>query len=119
MAELNLSNHSRERMHERVGLKKGSIKRMALKAYENGIKHSETTGQLNKYLTKLYFNSHDQGKCANNIRVYNHYVYIFIGRSLITVLPLPNRLVKIEESIKQRKKEERITNERKNSEKCS
>ena len=54
-------------MRERVGLTKKNTDKFAEKALTLGIKHSETSGKLNKYITKLYFNN----KNANNIRIYN------------------------------------------------
>jgi len=86
-----LSNHGKERLHERVGLSKKSVEKNALLALENGLTHSDTTGRLNKYITKLYL----QGRNANNIRVYNHYVYLFAGNTLITVMHLPQNLCEI------------------------
>lgn len=54
-------------------------------ALEKGITHGDTKGSFNRYLTSLYFFN----KTANNIRVYDYFVYIFADQTLITVLPLP------------------------------
>ena len=72
---------------ERLGLKKRTSKVNAKKALNRGIRHCETEGDLNRYITALYFNN----KTANNIRIYHNNVYIFHDKTLITVYPLPER----------------------------
>ena len=84
-----VSDHARKRMRERNGLNKKSIDRIADKAYKYGLKHGETTGRLNKWITKLYFVNRD----ANSIRIYGDKVYIFSNDFLITVFKVPNNLL--------------------------
>ena len=50
--------------------------------------YADTTGQLRRYLDKLYF--HD--RTANNIRIHGEQVFIFAGEKLITVHPVPREL---------------------------
>ena len=95
-----VTKHGATRMRERVGLTKKNTDKFAEKALNLGIKHSETSGKLNKYITSLYFNN----KNANNIRVYNRNVYIFSNDKLITVLNLPKDFWKMEDKIKERKR---------------
>lgn len=68
-----LTDHAVQRTKERVGLPKRSAEKNAQKALENGIRHCETKGSLNRYITALYW----KHKTANNIRVYCNNVYIF------------------------------------------
>ena len=63
---------------------------MAEKAYLNGIQHGETKGNLNKWVTSLYF----VNRRANNIRLYGDKAFIFADNVLITVLQVPSNLVK-------------------------
>ena len=83
-----VSNHAADRLKERCGLKKKSIQRMAEKVYICGIRHSETKGNLNKWISGLY----SYNKNANNIRLYGDKAYIFAGQVLITVIQIPSDL---------------------------
>ena len=86
---MNVTRHATKRTKDRVGLSKKIAGKNAEKAFNYGLKHSETKGNLNKYITKLYFSKNNN---ANNIRVYHEYVYIFNDETLITILELPNNL---------------------------
>lgn len=46
--KVEITHHAEQRMRERLGLNKKSIERIAQKALDEGIKHSETKGNLNK-----------------------------------------------------------------------
>lgn len=85
-----VTKHAEKRLRERMGLGKRAIQRAAETAFDKGIKHAETTGNLNKWVTSLYFNN----KTANNIRLYNDKAWIFAGKNLITVLQIPASLKK-------------------------
>ena len=87
---MRISNHGKMRMKQRCGLNKKSCERIAKKAFEEGIRHSETTGRLNKWISSLYFKS----KKANNIRLYGDKAYIFSDEVLVTVIQIPNNLKK-------------------------
>ena len=50
-----LTDHAVQRTKERVGLPKRSAEKNAQKALENGIRHCETKGSLNRYITALYW----------------------------------------------------------------
>lgn len=94
-----VTNHALKRLSERLGLSKMSAMRIAERAFEEGIKHSETRGNLNKWVTSLYF----VNKRANNIRLYGDKAFIFIDNSLITILQIPHNLMKEVNKIKARK----------------
>lgn len=87
---IEISKHAFKRLSERSGLSKKAAQRMAEKAFTQGITHSETKGNLNKYVTKLYFNNTN----ANNIRLYGDKAFIFAGNTLVTVLQIPSSLTK-------------------------
>lgn len=87
---MRISNHGKMRMKQRCGLDKKSCERIAKKAFEEGIRHSETTSRLNKWISSLYF----KNKNANNIRLYGDKAYIFCGEVLVTVIQIPNNLRK-------------------------
>lgn len=87
---MKISNHGKMRMKQRCGLNKKSCERMAEKTFKEGIRHNETTGRLNKWISSLYF----KNKNANNIRLYGDKAYIFCGDVLVTVIQIPNDLKK-------------------------
>jgi hypothetical protein len=83
---MKISKHAEERANERLGLPIKPFEKLANKALSNGIKHSDTVGRLNKYITSLFF----YNKSANNTRIYGEFIYLFNNETLITVLNLPN-----------------------------
>lgn len=91
-----VTNHALRRLSERSGLSKIAGMRMAEKAFEEGVQHKETKGNLNKWVTSLYF----VNKKANNIRLYGDKAFIFSDNILITVLQIPSKLVKEVKRIK-------------------
>ena len=86
--KIEVSRHAYERLHERCGLSRKAATRMAEKAFYTGMTHSDTRGQINRWITSLYFNN----KNANNIRLYGNFAYIFCNKILVTVLEIPNNL---------------------------
>lgn len=90
-----VTDHAKQRTKDRLGVSKKIANKVASKALEHGITHASAKGNLKSYLDKLYL-SH---KTANNIRVYNRKIYIFDGHILITVLNLPNNLIKIADKL--------------------
>lgn len=92
------TRHSIERTKSRVGISKKIADKNAIKAYENGITHSETKGALRRYVDKLFF-AHK----ANNIRIYHRYVYIFFDSKLVTVFILPSRFNDVADKLQRQK----------------
>lgn len=86
--KIEVSRHAYERLHERCGLSRKAATRMPEKVFYIGMKHSDTKGQINRWITSLYFNN----KNANNIRLYGNFAYIFCNKILVTVLEIPNNL---------------------------
>lgn len=88
---LHVTEHAKKRLKERNGLNKKSIDRMAEKALNEGIRHSQTKGNLNKWISKQFFYNHK----ASNIRLYGDKAYLFTkDDKLITVLQIPASLMK-------------------------
>ena len=87
---MRVTEHAKDRIKERCGFNSKASKRMANKAFEEGISHSQTKGRLNKWITSLYFKTQK----ANNIRLYGDKAYIFYGKVLITVIQIPADLMK-------------------------
>lgn len=90
-----VTNHAKQRTKDRLGLSKKIADKVATKALEKGITHGLAKGSLKNYLDKLYL-AH---RTANNLRVYNRKVYLFDDTVLITVINLPNNLIKTADKI--------------------
>lgn len=86
-----VTNHAKQRIHERMGVNRRGSERIAGIALEKGLKASETKGRLKKYTDAVCL-SHCVG---NNLRIYAEKVFIFHDNALITVLSLPNELKKL------------------------
>lgn len=96
---IEISKHAEERLKERCGLNKKACKRIAQKAFDEGITHSQTKGRLNKWITSLYF----KNKRADNIRIYGDKAYIFCNVVLVTVIQVPVSLMKdLKQMVKKR-----------------
>jgi len=85
---VSVTNHATERFKERLGLPKRACLKQATKAFFSGFKHCDAKGRAKKYIDGVFL----KYRKANNIRVHNGAVYIFIGRTLITVMALPKNL---------------------------
>lgn len=95
--KVEITRHAEQRMRERLGLNKKSIERIAQRAFDEGIRHSETKGRLNKWITSVYF----KNESANNIRLYGNTLFIFDGNKLVTVYYIPRNLSKnLEDMVK-------------------
>lgn len=83
-----ITNHAYDRAKERLSLSSSALERFASKAFKEGIKHSDTKGKLNKYITKIW----GATKEVNNIRIYGENVFLFVDNKLITLYQIPNEL---------------------------
>lgn len=97
---MHVTKHGEDRMRQRLSTNKKNVSKEAAKALERGIRTSETTGNLRRYLDKLFYkNTH-----CTNIRVYNRNVFLFdTFGNLVTVFALPSSLQSAEDKIKKRR----------------
>lgn len=82
---MHITRHATARARERLGIPSSAVERNAAKALNKGISPADTKGSLRRYMDWLYF----RYGTANNIRILTHYVYLFRGELLITIIPLP------------------------------
>lgn len=89
-----ITRHAQERAKERLGLNKKAIERTAKKAYENGIRHGQTNGNLYKYISGICRKSMIKG---SEIILYGDVVYCFKKDNdivkLCTVYLIPHNLL--------------------------
>lgn len=96
MMDVEVTEHAKKRIKERMGLSKDSTYKIAQKALQKGITHIETKGSLHRYLDMLFL----QYRNANNLRIYAEKVFIFNNDRLITVFDLPNHYKKYANELK-------------------
>lgn len=80
-----VTKHAIKRVKERTGLKKKLAEKLLIKALDKGLKQEEVKGRLRKYVDWLYF----QHENADNIRIYNDFVFICNKYAFITIFPIP------------------------------
>lgn len=97
--ELSVSRHSTKRCKERLGISKKDTHKQAEKALKDGVRNTDTTGSLKRYMGYLY-ESHNRE--ANNIILYNRDVYVFKDTRLITIFHLPNQYFAIYDKVQKR-----------------
>lgn len=105
MAEVVVTNHGRQRVKDRLGLSKKIAEKNAEKALQFGVTHAETGGKLHRHLDGIFLLNY----APNNMRVYNHSIYLFHGRTLITILPLPNRFHTYADKLQKKKAGQQTT----------
>lgn len=97
--EVKVTYHGERRMRERLGIPRSAVKKTTEKALKYGVTVGETYGPFRNYLEHLYLTY----GTANNIRAYNHHVYVFAENVLITILNIPTKYVDAAESSQRRK----------------
>ena len=86
--EITVSKHAYKRMKERCGWNKSAALRMAHRAYEKGIKYSDVTGRLRRYIDSEHYRT----EANADIRLYGYFVFVYCGNHLITVYGVPPHL---------------------------
>jgi hypothetical protein len=85
---LHVTGHAFQRAHERLGLNRKATERIACRAFDAGLRHEDTFGDLRQYLGVV---ASTRGT-ADNLRVHGEAVWVFCGHTLVTVLQLPRDL---------------------------
>lgn len=89
-AVVHVTKHAYRRAKERLKWKTKVLDKMAAKAFSEGIKHKDTKGALQRYVTKLWF----KNRQINNAKIYGENIYLFSDNVLVTIYQLPNDLRK-------------------------
>ena len=89
---MSLNDHSRGRMKQRVGIKKGyKAEEKANRAFRDGIPREKMTGSLRRWVDRKYFRHNLSHTCL----VYEGKLYVFDrNRLLKTVIPVPQRFLR-------------------------
>lgn len=85
-----LTRHSIARLEQRCGVSKKNASKVAKRAFRTGITHAETHGNLHRFLDSLYLSQ----KKGTNMRIYGNAVFVFKEDVLITVINIPENLMK-------------------------
>lgn len=94
MLDYNNTIHAKNRYSERTDVSKNSTKHNTKYAYKNGTPISKFTGDFYNY---LFFKQRHNSRVS--VKVYNNNVYIFdnINKKLITVYPVPEKFLPVEQ----------------------
>lgn len=95
-----LTKHGRERIEERYSLRKGSAERLVKKAWDCGIRESDTSGALREYMQALA-QLHKEGTL---VRIWAQKIFIFRTHVLITTFPLPKNFHPMLKKFSERRK---------------
>lgn len=92
--ELVISKHAYTRMKERNGWSRKAAERMVQRVYKEGLRPEQVKGYLKGWIKKKY------GYCneGDEYVIYGEMLYIFNGRTMLTVMPTPNRSYLIREA---------------------
>ena len=90
------SKHAQQRSKERNGWNVKATERMIPRILEKGIRHSQTKGNLHKWMSGLYERYKVKG---TDIRIYGDKAYVFRNECLVTVLQVPNNILKHKDSL--------------------
>jgi hypothetical protein len=99
LLEVAVTNHAKDRTKERLGLSKKCAEKNAQKAFEYGVKHSEVTGSLRRYLDSVYLRHRN----SNNTRIYNRKLYLYNENILVTIMNLPNKYSELADKLQRKK----------------
>jgi hypothetical protein len=89
------TRHARHRVHQRLGLPKRAVARLADRALVEGLAPEQASGDLRRYLVgKLASHRETQGSTARNaaVRAFKGACFIFSGETLVTCWALPRFL---------------------------
>lgn len=89
MIEL-VTKHAQKRLKQREGIGRSAAERKAQMALEKGYTHTQTKGKLKKWMDGKFLSY----GTVNNMRVYGDKLYCFHDDVLITVLQIPQVIVK-------------------------
>ena len=84
------TNHAFSRAKERLGLNKSGLNNLMHKAEREGRDRSMVRGGLRNYMNDLWA----KNQTADNIKVYGENIFVFDGRVLITLYPVPKKFRK-------------------------
>lgn len=82
-----ITQHARLRAEKRLGLTKLAVNRIAQKAFDDGIPHTETRGSFRRYLEDRLVERN--GRSIDAVMIYGDHIYLFAGLSLITIYFTP------------------------------
>lgn len=94
-----LTKHSISRLEQRCGVSKKNASTVARRAFRTGITHTETHGNLHRFLDSIYLSQ----KKGTNMRIYGNAVFVFKEDILITVINIPDNLMNDVKEIKKKR----------------
>lgn len=89
-----VTRHAKNRLKKRAGIKPSRQKKMAQRAYDEGFQNKHYKGRMKKYLDG-YYSTYPREYARGSVhKVFMNLVWVFRGKTLVTVIRLPQWLWK-------------------------
>lgn len=92
-----VSKHAAKRIHERCGIGKKAGKKLAERAFRDGLRIEDTTGIIRSYMAHVFYNTEE----SPEICLLDNYIFVFKkqeeGYVLVTVMLLPQKYTKYQD----------------------
>jgi hypothetical protein len=98
---IRLTTHACERARQRYRWNSETLNRMALRAFEQGLKRNNTKGHLKVYLDESW----ERHQRVSHFRLYGEIIFVFCHDSLVTLWPLPSQLRSLAKAIRTKQHE--------------
>lgn len=98
---IRLTIHACERARQRYRWNSQTLSRMAIKAFETGLKRKNTKGYLKIYLDKSW----EKYSKNPNFRLHGEIIFVFCNNKLVTLWPLPAKLRPLAKVFRQKHQE--------------
>lgn len=91
---INITRHAKNRLKKRGGLRPSAQQKVADLANGQGLQSRHFSGAMRRYLDGYYLKYPREFVRGSRVRVFRNLVWVFRGRTLITVIQLPSRFTK-------------------------
>jgi hypothetical protein len=98
---IRLTTHACERARQRYRWNSETLNRMALKAFEQGLKRKNTKGYLKVYLDERW----EKYQRISHFRLYGEIIFVFSHNNLVTLWPLPSQLRSLAKAFRTKQQE--------------
>jgi hypothetical protein len=90
--DIKITPHAKKRFKQRTGLPKKILEKKVRIAFEEGKSNESLKGTIKRYVNRI-IGKHPEIKYPN-VRISIGFVWIFVGKTLVTLYPIPGHLSK-------------------------
>ena len=88
--KIQITSHAKKRFKQRTGLPKKILEKKVRTAFKDGKSNEALKGTIKRYVNSV-ISKHPEVKYPN-IRISIGFVWIFVGKTLVTLYPIPGHL---------------------------